>query len=202
MRLRRLIAGLGLAVIGAGSAGAAGLPASKVEYSATRVVESEQGSFSGKVHHSAGKERAEMDMGGMKMITIVRPDKQLVWTLMPNEKMYMEMDMRAAQQSGMHSDPTQDVTITELGKETVEGHATTKYKMVMKDNSAAGFVWLTKDNIPVQMEMLSGQGGEKTRVKISLKDLQLGKQSGALFEVPGGYQKMPGMGFNPGAQGR
>ena len=37
------------------------------------------------------KVRHEITMEGRKQITIVRPDKSVVWMVYPEEKMYMEM---------------------------------------------------------------------------------------------------------------
>jgi len=203
MRLGHLFAGAVLACLGINIAGAAGLPPATVQYSADRIVESEQGEMTAKVYSAGGgKERVEMDMGGMQMVTIVRPDKKVMWMLMPMQRMYQEMDMNSAARQDYTGVPD-DVQISEMGSETVDGMPTTKYKMILKDKSAGGFVWLNKDNIPVKMDLLSKDGGEKTRVKVTLKNIKVGKQDPALFELPAGYSRMPAMGgFQPGQMPR
>lgn len=199
MRLRDFVAAAALCVLYVSSAAAAGLPVPKVDYTAVRVMESEQGTFSQVVFHSGGKERAEMDMGGMKMVTILRPDRNLVWSLMLDQQMYMEMDVASARARGQASAPPDDVEITEVGADTVDGQPTTKYKLIMKDKSAGGFVWFTADNIPVKMEFLSKEGGQKTRIKMTLQNVKVGALDPRLFEVPAGFEKMPAVGgFNPG----
>lgn len=193
MRRRHLVAGLGLLVL-SGSVTANPLPVPTADYSADRVMETAEGTISQKIYVSGTKERAEMDMGGMQIANIRRGDKNLIWTLMPMQRMYQEMsfDSPAAKQGG--GMPT-DVTITEAGSETVEGMATTKYKMILKDKTAGGFVWITSDhNIPIKMDMLSKESGQKTRVKMTLQNLKIGKQDPSLFEIPAGYNKMPSMG--------
>lgn len=172
---------------------AATLPAPSVEYSADRVVETSSGTFNGKVYSAKDKERAEMSMGGMQSVMILRRDKQIGWMLMPAQKMYMTMDFaKAQQQSG--AAPNDQIDITEVGTETIEGQSAKKYKMLMKDGSGGGFIWVTDQGIPVKMDFLSKSGGEKTRMTVTLKNLQIGSQDAQNFELPSGYTAMPNMG--------
>lgn len=179
---------------------AASLPAPKVEYSADRIIESEAGTFTGKVYAAKDKERTEIEMRGMQSVTIVRRDKQLGWMLMPSYRMYSQMGLSKAQQrSG--SAPSDQVTIEEVGSESVEGHATTKYKLLMKDGAAGGFIWITDDGIAIKMDMLSKEGGKKSRMTVTLTNLKVGSQDAQLFELPNGYTAMPSMGNFPGPFG-
>jgi hypothetical protein len=199
--LTRLLACIGLclyALVGAAAEGP--LPAPKVEYSADRTMEGDAGTFSGKVNVTKDKERAEMQMHGMSTITIQRRDKQLSWMLMPAQQMYMERPLREARQQ-MRDGPPDNVTISEVGKETLDGVETTKYKLLMKDGSAGGFMWFTADGIAMKMDLLQKEGGKKTRMTISLTNLKIGPQDPALFEVPSGYNKMPNMGKMMGMPG-
>src|SRR5262245_4164682 len=79
---------------------AAALPTPSVEYSADRIVETDAGTFEGKVYSAKDRERAETTMQGMQTVMILRRDKQLGWMLMPAQKMYQQLDLtRARQQS-------------------------------------------------------------------------------------------------------
>lgn len=177
----------------AGPAQGATLPAPSVEYSADRIIESDAGTITGKVYSALGKDRAETNMGGMRSIMILRRDRQLGWMLMPAQKMYQQMDFAKAQeQSG--AAPDDQVEITQVGSESIEGFESTKYKMLMKDGSAGGFIWITQDGIPVKMDMLSKSGRDKSRITMTLKNLQIGAQDPQLFELPAGYTAMPAMG--------
>lgn len=167
------------------------LPMPKVAYSADRTMVTEAGTFTGKVHSSFGMERAEMTAGGMSSVIILRPDRDLAWMLMPTQRMYQEMDFAKAQrQSG--AGPTADVTITEAGTETIDGQPTTKYKLMMKDGSAGGFMWFTADGVAVKMDLLSKEDGRASRTTVTLSNLVVGDQDAALFEVPADYSAMPG----------
>ncbi len=168
------------------------IPAPDTEYSGVRTVVTAEGSFTQTVHHSHGKERNEMQMEGMSMATILRPDKKVAWQLMPMQKMYMEIDLKNANK--MSGNAPDDVTIEKVGNETQEGITTTKYKILMKDKSAGGFIWLSPENIPVKMDFLSKEGKNKNRVTMTLKNLKVEPQEAALFELPADYQPMPSMG--------
>jgi hypothetical protein len=175
------------------SAQGAGLPTPSVEYSADRVMETEAGTFEGKVYAAKDKERSETSMQGMTSVMILRRDKQLGYMLMPAQKMYQQMDFaKAQQQSG--AQPADQVEITEVGSDTIEGQATTKYKLIMKDGSAGGFMWFTKDGIMMKMDTVVKNGRSKSRMTITLKNLKVGSQDASLFEVPSSYNAMPSMG--------
>jgi hypothetical protein len=179
---------------------AAGLPAPTVEYSADRLIESDAGTFNGKVYSAKDRERTEMHMGDMQTVMILRRDKQVGWMLMPMMKSYQEMDLaQAAQQSG--AAPDDQVEITVVGTESVEGVESTKYKMLLKDGSAGGFIWVTQQGIPVKMDMLSKSGRDKTRITMALKNLQIGTQDPQLFEIPAGYSQMQAFGVGAGKPG-
>jgi hypothetical protein len=203
--ITRLIGFLGLCLYALAAAAGGPLPVPTVEYSADRTMESDAGTFTGKVVVAKDKERTEMEIGGMNSITINRRDKQVSWMLMPAQKMYMENDLGAARQQQPPSGPPDDVTISEVGKETLDGVETTKYKLVMKDGSAGGFMWFTKDGITMKMDLLQKEGRKKTRTTLTLANLKVGPQDPALFEIPPGYNKMPNVGkmFGmPGMGGR
>lgn len=177
------------------------LPVPTVEYSADRVVVSEAGTFDGKVYFTKDKERLETTMQGMQSVMILRRDQQLGWMLMPAQRMYQKLDLaRAQQQSGSQSADT--VTIEQVGAESVEGHDATKYKMLMKDGSGGGFIWITQDGIPVKMDFLARNGRDKTRMTVTLTNLTIGAQDPALFEPPADYKAMPSFGgFGKGVFG-
>jgi hypothetical protein len=188
-----LASALCVAAVTAPSYGAS-LPVPTVEYSADRVMETEVGTIEGKVYSAKGKERMETSMKGMTSVMILRSDKKESYMLMPAQKMYMQMDFSKAQAQSGAQPADSGVEITEVGSETVEGQSTTKYKMIMKDGTAGGFMWITKDGIVMKMDAVIKSGNDKSRMTMSLKNLKIGSQDAALFEVPTGYTKLPSMG--------
>ena len=190
------------AITMAGAAQAAGPSRPQVEYSADSVMETAEVSMKGHVNYAPTRERREMVMdGGDKMITITRQDKKLAWTLMPAEKMYMEMSLAQAGAKNK-ADPSQyQIEQTVVGPETVNGVNTTKSKIIMtgpKGEKMGGFMWVTRENIVVKMDAIAIEKSQKLRFKTELTNLKVGKQDPKLFEVPAGYEKMsmgmPGIG--------
>src|SRR6185295_12592475 len=147
-------------------------PVPTVEYSADRTIETDKGNFTGKIYAAHDKQRSETNFGGMQSVMIIRNDKQIGYMLMPAQHMYRELDVASAkQQAG--GQPQDVVDITEVGTETIEGQSTTKYKMIMKDGSAGGFMWITKDGIMVKMDTVVKSGRDKSRMTITLKNVKV-----------------------------
>lgn len=172
-----------------GSAGAWEGP--KVDYSADSYFEHAEGAMQGKVHYSPGKERREFSQDGQKMTLIMRRDKKVVWTLMTEDQMYME--------SGFPKEGRKDdlagykFETTKVGSETVNGIETTKNKLIMTGpggQKMGGFGWISKEGIMVKVDAIAVDKGKKDRFKMELKNLQVGRQDPALFEVPPGFEKM------------
>lgn len=171
---------------------------SDVEYSADEQMETEDAAMQAKVFHAPGRERREQDMSGMQQIMIMRRDKNVVWMLMPDQKMYMEMKM------GQGKEDTADlkdyiIEYTVVGEEVVNGLNTTKNKVIVTDkkgNKFGGFMWVSMEGIMVKMDSVSKVEGSKMRVKMERKNIKIEKQDSKLFEIPSGYNKMsmPGMG--------
>jgi hypothetical protein len=193
------VVGMGAATVAAAWEGA------KVEYSADTVMETAEVAITGKVYAARNKERREYAQQGQNMAMIMRADKKLVWMLMPEEKMYMELDLSKQGRSDDLSGWKIEQTV--IGPETIDGIKTTKSKIVMtgpKGQKLAGFWWLTKDDIIVKMDAIAMDKGRKDRFKIENKNIKIGKQDPKLFEIPAGYSKMtmPDMGALMGSGGK
>lgn len=182
----------------ASSAWAAGFSHPTAEYSADQIMETEGNTITMKVYVARDKERSEMDMGGKAMATIVRQDKKVRWQLITFQKMYMESSIDARGQQMGGADLSQyNIEQTKVGDETIDGVETTKSKIIMSPPDGSkfgGFMWTTKEGIMVKLDAITVSDGEKRRIKIQLKNLKIGKVDPALFELPDGYMKMPGMG--------
>lgn len=118
--------------------------------------------------------------------------------LMPLGKSYMEMPMGAHGMGGSpaQEDPEGTVDHEVIGRETIDGHETTKYRfeVTTAQGSSRGFVWVTDDGILMRQESETTTGPNDQspgRVVITLKDLEVGPQDPALFELPADYQKIP-----------
>jgi hypothetical protein len=180
-----------------------GGPPPTAEYRADQLLETEAGRIPSKVWHAKDKERREMDMGGHKTTTITRLDKKLTWTLMPEQRMYMETSFADSPKAtgGKEEMPSYDIEQTPAGEEVVNGIACKKTKVVMTDKKSGtklgGFFWTSPENIVVKADAVAKTEGQKSRFKLELTNLVVGPQPADAFEVPAGYSKMempPGMG--------
>ena len=165
----------------------------KVEYSADQTMETAEASMTGKVYATPTKERRDMNVSGENITMIMRRDKNTAWTLIPSQQMYLEVSTKEIKQQSDNLD-NYKIETTAMGKEKVNGVECDKSKVIMtkiSDGSKmGGFWWVSKDGIVMKMDMLSNEKNEKTRFKIELNNLKIGKQNPSLFEIPAGYSKM------------
>ena len=185
----RLFAGLFLFVCS--MAEAATVPALTVEYSADRTMETDRDTLRGSIVATPSVERSEVRIGEMSTVLIINKEKKTGYMLMPAQKMYQVLDFaRASKQAGTFAND--QVDFETVGQEVVSGQTATKYKFVMKDKSAGGYVWYTASGIAVKMDVISKTGSAKTRMTITLDNIKVGPQDPKAFEVPAGFAKLPG----------
>jgi hypothetical protein len=165
----------------------------EVEYSADSYMETADAVIHGPLYVTRGKERREYLQDGERMVMIIRHDKKVMWMLMPDDKMYMEM--KTTEESKKSTDDLSNYKIeqTTVGPEVVNGVNTTKSKIIMagrKGEKLGGFWWQTKEGIIAKMDVIAVDKGSKNRIKSELKNLKVGNQDPRLFEIPSGYSKM------------
>jgi len=165
----------------------------------------------GKLAYLEGKSRFEMDMTEMKggnmpaqaaaqmkqmgmdkIITISRPDKNTTCLIYPGLQAYVENPIQDADAAKPASDFKSEVT--ELGKETVDGHACVKNKVIVTDKAGKAHestVWNATDlkKFPVKIE--TSEGGKTTTMLF--KDVKFDRPDAAQFEPPAGFKKYDNM---------
>ncbi len=158
----------------------------------TRTSMSNGTEMQGKIYFSGEKIRMEMDTPRGPMITIVDPAKQITDMLMPERKMYMEMNMaqmaprrRAPELKPMDIDNpcanAPDTTCKKVGTETVNGRACDKWEFTT--NGRVTNFWIDqKLYFPIKTQ--------SEAATIELLNIKEGPQDAKLFEVPSDYQKM------------
>jgi hypothetical protein len=193
---RTTAAAVAIFVVPAAPVHAGALPAPSVEYSADRTIQSEAGTFTGKIFVAHDKERSETQMGAMNSVVILRRDLQRGWLLMPAQHSYQTLDLAHARQQSGAADGDQ-VDIDRIGPDTAGGYPATRYRLQMRDGSASGLMWLTAEGIPVKMETTRsehGHGRGPTHMTVTLGNLHIAVQDPQLFEVPEGYHALPAPG--------
>lgn len=166
-------------------------------YSADMETTTSKGTITSRVYVKDGKRRTEMKSGGQASINIMRPDKKLVWMVMPANKMYMEisLDPRKQDVASQLNDPNIKVDKEFLGNETIDGHPAKKYHIttvIDGKKEKSGYTWEATDldNLPIKYQ------SEDQKITTVWKNIQSGGVSDPLFEVPAGFKKMemPNMG--------
>ncbi|MHB0998786.1 MAG: DUF4412 domain-containing protein [Armatimonadota bacterium] len=151
--------------------------------------------------------RQEIDSPMGKWITIIRPDKGLMWMLISSTKSYTEMENAKVDIKAMPSLESmikKKPNVKSLGTEKVSGYVCNKYKYTDTKNNATGTIWIsTKLQQEIKSISKSRQGSMTTLVS----NIKEAKQPDSLFTIPKGYKKQempmpPGTGGGiPGGQG-
>ncbi len=138
--------------------------------------------------------RTEMAEQGQRMVTIMRPDRNVAWTLMVDQQMYMEVPLTGmpAEARGdwvkAMTDPNVKNETELVGAEQVGEYACQKYRYrtTVKGQTYSGMMWLAPalGNFPVKTT--NDQAGSVTEYQ----NIKLGPPDAALFELPPGYRKM------------
>ena len=91
--------------------------------------------------------------------SIVRPDRNVVWMVMPEQKSYMEMRLDTSRQPRTGEKVQGEVSRKLLGLETVDGHPAQKYEVTYKDRETNQkmYQWMATDiKFPVKMAAIDG----------------------------------------------
>ncbi|MBU0630442.1 MAG: DUF4412 domain-containing protein [Candidatus Margulisbacteria bacterium] len=158
-----------------------------MEFSADVVTKMKKQTMNSKMFMSGNKWRTESKIGRGEQVAIVRADKKVVWVLMPEQKMYMEQKLTPDKTMGMVEKAPGEVSRKKIGREKINGIDCDKYLIVYKgaDGESKMYQWLSGDKWPVRSAALDGSWSTE------MKNIKKGKQPGKLFELPGGYKKMP-----------
>jgi hypothetical protein len=152
------------------------------QFSADQFITTKDGTtMTTKIYMDNGRIRNEMRLHGMDLISIVLPDQQKAYSVMPEQKMVMVMPYDRSK----FKNPGAALLNTKfdlVGPETVEGILCNKYQGVTPDKKSY-FLWADAvRKIPVKM---TAEDGSFT---VLWKNYQTGPQDPTLFVVPSGYQ--------------
>jgi hypothetical protein len=158
-------------------------PALAADFSSDVAQTSKAGTVNQKFFVSGEKLRMET----ASSVAIIRPDKNVMWMLMPHQKMYMEMPIDPSKVPATSEKYQGEIERTLIGKEDVDGRITDKYRIVSTNAGAKTiiFQWFSPDiGIPVKT---AAEDGSWT---MEYKNIKMGGQPDSLFEIPAGYNKM------------
>jgi hypothetical protein len=158
-----------------------------MEFSADMVSNSQGRSVASKMFFSGDKVRNEMMVSGQQSISIVRMDKKIMWNLMPQQKMYMELKIPQENELGVGKKVKGEVKREKLGREKVNGIDCEKYLITYRSESTGEntkiYQWVSRDQFPIKTAAVDGSWSNE------IKNLKKGTQPVNLFEIPAGYKK-------------
>lgn len=157
------------------------------EFSADSVAKFGGRTIRAKIYFAGDKWRMEAKHAGEKAITVVRADKNVMWMLMPGQKMYMEFKLEADQLLGKTDKMPGEIERKKVGSEKINDILCDKYKVTYKltdtAKSTSAYMWISKDKIPVKSAAVDGSWSSE------YKNIKKGRQPASLFELPAGYKK-------------
>lgn len=166
------------------------VPAAVAEFSADFTMAENGNVVTGKTFIKGNKIRKEAAVQGEKVITILRPDKKVAWTLMPDEKQYIEIGLtfdpaRPSADAGTEYAYDQKTT----GHEKVNGYDCDVIQYTYKKKIYGVLVqWFSsKLNCAIKYQTKDTNG--KVTSTQEYKNIKTGKVADSLFEIPSGYTK-------------
>lgn len=158
-------------------------------FSADYVATAEGERVVGKTYVSENAMRQELERQGQASIIIIRFDRNVMWTILPAQRMYMEIPTGSARDlSEAIRDPNAKVERELLGNEKVGAYTCAKYRVRVTEpqgKTYSGIQWAAKelDGLIVKIQ------DDQTGGTVEYQNVRLGPPDPALFEAPAGYQK-------------
>lgn len=161
--------------------------AKAVDFSAQMVVKDGDKTMPGRIYFQNGKMRQEFIDEEGRTITIVRPDKKVVWVIMPQEKTYLEMPLKIHLPGQFIQIPPDAISKRVVGTETVNGYVADRYEVTLKGGDTGVMkqtVWVAK-KLQVPIKMVTA----RRDFSMEYRNIKEGGLAALLFEPPKGYVK-------------
>ncbi len=152
------------------------------EFSAEMVSYMQGQNFSAKLY--VAKDKARTEMPGV--ITIIRSDKKVSWTLVPEQHMYIEQALDFSRVPMTNKDMPGETERISMGTEVINGQPAEKFRVTYRQGgkTTSVYQWIKDGDIPVRTEGLDGSWW------VEYRNVVMGPPPAHLFEPPPGYQKM------------
>lgn len=164
--------------------------AAVAQFSADFTMTEEGKVITGKTFIKGGKIRKEAALEGEKVITILRSDKKVAWTLIPDEKQYIEIGLtfdpaRPSSDAGTEYAYDQKT----IGHEKVNGYDCDVIQYTYQKKIYGSLVqWFSpKLNFAIKYQTKDASG--KVTSTQEYKNIKTGNVADSLFEIPAGYTK-------------
>ena len=135
-----------------------------------------------------GAVAAVKQMGMDRLITIVRPEKKARYLIFPGLQSYVNTPLTAEETASFAKDPK--IEKTAIGKETLDGHACVKNKVITTDGKGAKTeftVWNATDLKDFPVQIMTKEKDDT--VIIRYKEVKLEKPDAKQFDVASNYKE-------------
>jgi hypothetical protein len=173
-----------------GLATAATLGEARIGFTADRTLVFDGRVYEGKIWTMPGKERHEQAIQAFRPVFLLRADNPIGEVVLP--QLHTTVQFAMPPELRLFSHP--DLRKNPVGEETVNGIATTKYKIdeSVPEGHATGALWLSRDGIPMRLAgSFTAASGKVSTLRWELRHVKIGPQPAALFEAPQGFSKLP-----------
>jgi outer membrane lipoprotein-sorting protein len=158
------------------------------EFSAKMVLTDGGKVMPGKVYVKGDKMRQEFTDERGQSITIVRKDRKVIWVVMPQHRVYVEMPLRKELPGQFLQLPEETLKRQKVCSETVSGYATERYQVTVSGGAAGPVIqnfWMCDQlGMPVKMEC------KEKNLSVEYQDIKEGAVEDKLFEPPPGLKKI------------
>jgi len=188
--MRAAIFALFLPVLAAASASAMTLGEAKTGFSADRILVIDGKTYRGRMWTMPGMERHEQDLNGIPAAFVLHSDNPIADLVLP--KLHTVVEFMLPPELHLFADPR--LTRKPVGRETVDGIATTKYAVdeTVPEGHGEGFLWLSDNGIPMKLAgSFTRTSGRIAHLHWELNHVQFGPQPASLFEAPRDFSKLP-----------
>ncbi|HUK83552.1 MAG TPA: DUF4412 domain-containing protein [Verrucomicrobiae bacterium] len=129
-------------------------------------------------------------MGMDRTVSIFLTDKHLTYLVYPGLKAFCEISRDQSSPTGTNEDKQAKIEVTELGKETVDGHPCVKKKMTITDDDGTQRVviaWRATDlkDFPIKAEIENAN----STITIHFRDVKLSPPPASDFTPPSDYTR-------------
>ncbi len=156
------------------------------EFSALMMIKDSGKLMPGKIFVQDGKMRQEFSDEEGQTFTIVRPDKKAVYVVLPQDRAYVEIPLKAKLPGQFVQIPPDAIAKRQVGTETVNGYLADKFEVTVRgsEGTEKQTYWTAqKLGLPIKMAV-SGRD-----FSIEYKGIKEGKQPDRLFDPPPGFKK-------------
>jgi hypothetical protein len=162
--------------------------AQAAEFTAKMVLTDGGKAMPGKIYVKGDKMRQEFTDEHGQSITIVRKDRKVVYVVIPQDKIYVEMPLKKEMPGQFLHFPDKTLKKQKVGSETVSGYSTERYQVIVSGGSSGPVVqnfWMCDQlGMPVKMEC------KEKSFSVEYKDIKEGRVEDKLFEPPPGFKKV------------